>query len=468
MEEHKETLSQIKVFLEQHKNPINANALATMEVFMKQVYDSNRDIFNRLYRLEQSLDIDKFKQTDNLIMFISSIFSFVKFMEKSEYINFTNQISNNMIECEGNYQIIFNDCPRKLMFDVYDNITDKELVDICDYTELALSKKDNFMFTTDDIYITHDKGNGVYHITTHDKKMVSYYEQLAYVECIKAYINNINKLLIKKIIPTPIQITKNYKFIKHNVSDDIIIIKNSKLVRKNYLQCFNILHGTEYYDVQNKENKFEIVVKDDKWDLRKITIEYIEKIPPTKMDPTNKYIETYGKYVLEKYPGLKPYGKYHMSPLFIELGFINGKNQKFTYWHKQDITHKSEIAEPKILNDNTNEQKKRSAGENLVANILDELNIKYEEQKTFPNLKYKKSLRLDFYFEHNKKKFAIEFDGGQHHSATKFFGGEEAFKLTQLRDTIKDDYCITNNIIMIRVSENSPIKDIIVERINMK
>jgi hypothetical protein len=310
------------------------NALATMDLFIKQVYDSDKEIFNRLYRQEQNVDVDNIRQIDKLIMYISSIFSFVKFAEKSEYINFTNQLSNNMIECEGNYQIIFNESPRKLMFDVYDDITDKDLIDICNCTELTLSKKDNFTFTTNDIFITHDKINNIYHITANDKKMISYYEQLAYVEYIKAYINNINKLLIKKIIPTPIQITKNYRFIKHHVSDDLITIRNSKLIKKNYLQCFNILHGTEYYDVQYKENKFEIVIKDEKQDLRKITIEYIEKTPPIKTDPTNKYIETYGKYILEKYPGLKPYGKYHMSPLFTELGFINGKNQKFTYWHK--------------------------------------------------------------------------------------------------------------------------------------
>jgi hypothetical protein len=57
----------------------------------------------------------------------------------------------------------------------------------------------------------------------------------------------------------------------------------------------------------------------------------------------------------------------------------------------------------------------RSTGESVVADILDELNIIYEEQKTFTDLKYKGLLRLDFYIEHNDKKYAIEFDGEQHY-----------------------------------------------------
>ena len=336
MDEYKETVKQMKTFLEKHKNPINENALATIDTFIKQVYESDKNIFNRLYRLEQNANIDNFTEIDNLIIYIQSIYSFVKFTNINEYIHFTNQLFYNMIECDGNYQIIFNDIPRKLIFNVCDDVTEKDLINICNYTELVLSKKYDFTFTTNNIYITHDKINNAYHITVHDKKLMTYYELFPYVERVKSYINNINKSLIKKINHVLIETTKKYEFIKHYVSDEIFTIKDSKLIKGNYLQCFNILHATEYYDVQHKEDKFEIVINQVKPNIKKITTEYIERNPPTKKDPINKYIDIYAQFISENYPGLKPYGKMYMSRLLIELGFINGKNQKFTYWHKTD------------------------------------------------------------------------------------------------------------------------------------
>ena len=70
-------------------------------------------------------------------------------------------------------------------------------------------------------------------------------------------------------------------------------------------------------------------------------------------------------------------------------------------------------------------------------------------------------LRLDFYIEYNNKKYVIEFDGEQHYRPIDFFGGNEDFELTQLRDAIKNEYCIKNNITMIRISNKKIAKDII-------
>lgn len=106
----------------------------------------------------------------------------------------------------------------------------------------------------------------------------------------------------------------------------------------------------------------------------------------------------------------------------------------------------------------------RSSGESLVAAILDELNIIYEEQKTFPDLKYISLLRLDFYIEHNDKKYVIEFDGEQHYRPVDFFGGKDAFELTQLRDAIKNEYCIKNNITMIRISDKKLARQTIINK----
>lgn len=95
---------------------------------------------------------------------------------------------------------------------------------------------------------------------------------------------------------------------------------------------------------------------------------------------------------------------------------------------------------------------KMSKGECVIKLILEELNIPFEQEKKFNDLKYKSYLRYDFYFEINDIKFAIEFDGAQHAKPIKYFGGEESFKLTQLKDKIKNKYCEDNDIKLLRVN----------------
>jgi hypothetical protein len=100
----------------------------------------------------------------------------------------------------------------------------------------------------------------------------------------------------------------------------------------------------------------------------------------------------------------------------------------------------------------------RSKGEIMVKNILDKLHIDYDHEKKFEDMIYKGHLRFDFYFEYNKRKYAIEFDGIQHFRAVDFFGGEKALIKTQKRDKVKNKYCEKNDIIMIRIRELSTIE----------
>ena len=50
----------------------------------------------------------------------------------------------------------------------------------------------------------------------------------------------------------------------------------------------------------------------------------------------------------------------------------------------------------------------------------------------------------------------IEFDGEQHFRS-HYIWGEESFKLTQIRDKIKNEYCKENNIKLIRIKYNENI-----------
>ena len=88
-----------------------------------------------------------------------------------------------------------------------------------------------------------------------------------------------------------------------------------------------------------------------------------------------------------------------------------------------------------------------------VENILIENNIKYIKEKTFNLCVYKKKLPFDFYLpDYN---ICIECDGEQHFKPIRFFGGVDFYNLTLARDKIKTDYCIKNNIKLIRIPYSS-------------
>lgn len=87
--------------------------------------------------------------------------------------------------------------------------------------------------------------------------------------------------------------------------------------------------------------------------------------------------------------------------------------------------------------------------ETEMRNILDKYGIKHERQKSFSGCRDKNILSFDFYLpDYN---VCIEMDGKQHFEAVKYFGGEEKFKDTKNKDNIKTNYCIINNINIIRI-----------------
>jgi Zn finger protein HypA/HybF involved in hydrogenase expression len=88
---------------------------------------------------------------------------------------------------------------------------------------------------------------------------------------------------------------------------------------------------------------------------------------------------------------------------------------------------------------------KSSKGENKIFNILKLKNIKFEHHYVFNNFK----LEFDFYLpEHN---ICIEYDGIQHFKPVNHFGGEVAFVDQVRRDKEKDEYCLYNNIHLLRI-----------------
>ncbi|MDN6718822.1 MAG: hypothetical protein L0L51_09540, partial [Lactococcus lactis] len=106
-------------------------------------------------------------------------------------------------------------------------------------------------------------------------------------------------------------------------------------------------------------------------------------------------------------------------------------------------------------------------GEKTISDILNSLNIKYTNQKRFSECKYRQTLPFDFYAYNENSKLLIEFDGIQHFKSIDFFGGAEALKDTKLRDQIKNNFALSNNIPLLRIpyTEQDNIKQILTNKL---
>jgi DNA-directed RNA polymerase subunit RPC12/RpoP len=98
--------------------------------------------------------------------------------------------------------------------------------------------------------------------------------------------------------------------------------------------------------------------------------------------------------------------------------------------------------------------KRMSRYELEVYKWLKTVGIKFKFQKSYPNCRNKNPLPFDFYI---KLYGLIEVDGEGHFEPVKFGGisDEKAirgFKTTQRNDKIKNEYCIKNNIKLLRIS----------------
>ena len=106
---------------------------------------------------------------------------------------------------------------------------------------------------------------------------------------------------------------------------------------------------------------------------------------------------------------------------------------KIAYVYSHDVTHCPKCSKTRWL------------GPQKIQKILNNNNIPYETEKTFEECKYKNKLRFDFYVDNS---YCIEYNGIQHYEP---FDGyyKNKLPLYQLRDNIKKDFCIKNNIPLI-------------------
>ena len=101
-------------------------------------------------------------------------------------------------------------------------------------------------------------------------------------------------------------------------------------------------------------------------------------------------------------------------------------------------------------------------GENKIAEWLNQHDINYVFQYRFIDCKDQRTLPFDFYLpDYN---ICIEYDGRQHFMPIDFSGkGEryaiDAFKVVQLHDQIKTEYCKHCNIDLLRIPYNKDIEE---------
>ena len=107
---------------------------------------------------------------------------------------------------------------------------------------------------------------------------------------------------------------------------------------------------------------------------------------------------------------------------------------------------------------------KKSKGEIIINQFLEENNISYKKEFIFPDF----NKRFDFYLP--ELNICIEYDGEQHFIVNDFFGGEKGLLETKRRDKEKNEYCIRNNIQLFRIpyTDISHINQILYEILKEK
>lgn len=115
----------------------------------------------------------------------------------------------------------------------------------------------------------------------------------------------------------------------------------------------------------------------------------------------------------------------------------------------------------------------KSQGELKIGKILLENNIPFEKEKKFRNCRFPKTdfpAKFDFYVNN---KYIIEYDGIQHSNYFDYqssWNTKENLKITQERDSFKNNWCKQNNIPLIRIPytqlDNLCIEDLLLESSN--
>lgn len=220
---------------------------------------------------------------------------------------------------------------------------------------------------------------------------------------------------------------------------------------KNIIQKMNLKSKTEYYknikniilnDIRIPYNPVKVYV--DKWEswgiflgtgnIQNLLVDYLS------FDDTKKWVHSLNLKMYKEWRNLDknklPYG----IP----------KSPEHHYKNKGWVDYYDWLGIDKKI--------KMSYGEKIINDILINYNILFKHNRSLLDCTNKSKLRFDFYLpEYN---VCFEYDGIQHFEPIDFFGGEDEFKKTKMRDEIKNLFCNVNNIKLIRFNYKQSIDEI--------
>jgi len=130
---------------------------------------------------------------------------------------------------------------------------------------------------------------------------------------------------------------------------------------------------------------------------------------------------------------------------------------------KHNICHKEYMVRPSnLLSSKQCPCKKRSLGEEKIAQILNKHNIKFEPQATIDGCKKVRLLRFDFKVYTETSFFLIEYDGSPHIDKNAF-GNEDAHNNLVENDNIKNEFCKKNKYDLYRLKSLNNLDDYIMK-----
>lgn len=133
------------------------------------------------------------------------------------------------------------------------------------------------------------------------------------------------------------------------------------------------------------------------------------------------------------------------------LGEYNGNKTKIKMRHNKCGTVYSPLPNG-FLRGSRCPKCKESKGENIISSLLSTLHLKFKPEKKFEKCisEKRRGLPFDFFIENE---ILIEYDGEYHFRKGRFknHDNEDRYKKGVSRDKIKNQYCISNNIPLIRI-----------------
>lgn len=268
--------------------------------------------------------------------------------------------------------------------------------------------------------------------------------------CGSVFITPFHTLLRNKykICPTCAKFVKNTKLKK---IDDV----RKEVIDYGFIPIFSIYRGVHYsLDIEDKNGY-----------RGSISLASIRK--GSKISRFAKY-NKYALYNIRKYCEIHNYSciipnqKYDGWESNIKVICACGKEYVVNIQH---LIYDGQIS-------CINCSKSKSNNEKIVEQWLRDNNIMFYSQYEFGDCKNIKTLKFDFYLpEYN---LCIEVDGEGHYKPVRFNGvsvdmAKKLFEQTQYRDNIKNQYCETHNITLLRISyvtiANNTFQNILLSKI---